>query len=103
MKREPKRVGVRYRGLDTGNRRIEWIDRVVLVFRRILDGAPDQPRFRGEANGLRNIFRFIAETVLEVSGNWQIGGTIWASASSREMPRRPIVPANPPLDVASAL
>ncbi|MEC8775770.1 MAG: hypothetical protein VXX79_13100, partial [Pseudomonadota bacterium] len=72
MKCEPKRVGGRCRGLDSGNRRFKWIDRVVLVFHRILDGAPDQPRVRRDANGLRNIFRFIAETVLEVSRNWQI-------------------------------
>ena len=72
MKCEPKRVGGRCRGLDSGNRRFKWKDRVVLVFHRILDVAPDQPRVRSEANGLRNIFRFIAETVLEVSRNWQI-------------------------------
>ena len=72
MKREPKRGGGRCHGLDSGNRRFKWIDQVVLVFHRILDGATDQPRVRSEANGLRNIFRFIAETVLEVSGNWQI-------------------------------
>ena len=71
-KREPKRVGGRYRGLDSGNRRFEWIDQVILAFYRIFDGAIDQPRVRSEANGPRDIFRFIAETVLEVSGNWQI-------------------------------
>lgn len=49
MKREPKRVGGRCRGLDSGNRRFKWIDRVVFVFHRILDGAPDQPRVRSDA------------------------------------------------------
>ena len=48
----------------SGNRRFEWISDV-LVFNRILNGAPDQPTSAARRM-VSNIFRFIAETVLEV-------------------------------------
>jgi hypothetical protein len=51
-----------------------FIDRVVLAAGRILDRAADQPRCRRLPDGFRRFPGRIAETVLEIGADRQVGG-----------------------------
>ena len=73
---ERMRVGVRHRrgGAHALDRQLEGVDRFVGARRRILDRAAGETGGRGEADGLGDRLRRVAEAVLQVGAHRQVGG-----------------------------